>query len=229
MCKKLHLFGLFLTICISCEILACSEKTCDDVQIDVCNGNFIVTDCLAGEIIQHNCKDLSPTAICGMFKKDEYGVTHSEGYPRCYEPCTTKDEKKTVCIDHTSDSDKDYESSFCILQPGSTKCIDIPTSQRPDSYREDVCKHDESGILYWERGYEEECYNYASINKNKCCSKEGKLCSTHYAGFCEENTNTAVFCNRNNLVEHKSCNDFGAGYTCYIGVQCCNDSGCKDI
>ena len=78
---KKTLPGLFLTLCVSCCMLACNEKNCDDVQINVCNGNFAVTGCQAGEPVQHDCKEDSLSAVCGVF---------SDGFPQCYEPCTTK-------------------------------------------------------------------------------------------------------------------------------------------
>ena len=199
MFQKRPIVMISLALCL-CGTSACSEseEACDGVETNVCDGQFIITGCRAGsphvELSRVDCREeiSSETATCGMFP------TPLGKVPRCYEPCTTKDEEKYECIDHASDP----KSYFCAYKPGAPDCADIP-SERPNSYRHSVCVQDENGILQWEVKDDSNCYEDSSLS---CCLEAGKGCSTYwYQGTCDESTNTAIFCNNEGVVEHKSC------------------------
>lgn len=209
MSNKSNLLRLSFALCLSCCMLACTEiESCDDLPSGKCDGDLIITGCQAGSprtLYTVDCKkELSENATCGMFQSPFTQAV-------CYEPCTTENEESIDCIDHTAETDYDPRyNDACIFDIGSTECIDNPP-QRPNTYRLKVCKKDPSGILYWDKGTNDSCLNYNGTPlARSCCSVADKYCN-RYTTTCDQDSNTAIFCNRDFVVEHKSCD--GADYS----------------
>ena len=202
MCKKTFVVFVPIMLGISICLSACSDgKNCDDVELG-CDGTVRVLGCSGGELYTEDCKDISQTALC---------AADPAGNSFCYEPCTTEGEENIVCIDHTSDP----KSTYCEMHSGDTECKDVP-EHRPNTWKRKSCmRNTEANILYWYEGSENDCFRDSSQD---CCLVAGKGCNSGFSTRCDESTNTAIFCNNQLLVEHKSCGETPDPNDFYCGI-----------